>query len=267
MIDLHLHTARCRHAVGTVAEYVEAGRRAGVRTLAFTDHLPLPDGYPSGYAMPWTELPAYVADVREAARASADAGGPEVLCGIEADWIPESMTLVRGAVEEHDFDVVLGSVHMIDGWAFDDPDHIDGYAEWEIGSLWERYFSLLEAAAASGLYDVMAHPDLVKKFGFRPHFDASPWYEEAASVFAERGVAVEVNAAGLRKPVAEIYPSLEFLRACRRRGVPATTGSDAHRADEVGLGLGAAADLLREAGYSSVVVFRSRVAEEVALWQ
>lgn len=265
MIDLHLHTARCRHAEGTIAEYVDAGRRAGISTMCFTDHLPLPDGYPTGYAMSWPELPLYVSEVKAAAADALAAGGPEVLCGVEADWIPEAPTLVRGAVEEHDFDVVLGSVHMIDGWAFDDPDLIDGYAEWDVGALWERYFSMLEAAASSGLYDVMAHPDLVKKFGFRPRFDPSPWYEEAAAVFAERGVAVEVNAAGLRKPVGEIYPSLDFLKACRRRDVPAVTGSDAHRADEVGAGLGAAAELLKEAGYTSLVVFRNRVPEEVPL--
>jgi histidinol-phosphatase (PHP family) len=265
VIDLHLHTPRCGHACGTIEEYVAAARRAGVTTMCFTDHLPLPEGYPAGYAMSWPELPLYVDEVRAAAVSAAADGGPEVLCGVEADWTPDAHTLVTGAVEEHGFDVVLGSVHMIDGWAFDDPDEIAGYESLDIGELWDRYFTLLEAAAASGLYDVMAHPDLVKKFGFFPESDPAPWYEEAATVFAESGVAVEVNAAGLRKPVGEIYPSLGFLKACRSRGVPATTGSDAHRPDDVGSGLVAARILLEAAGYSSLVVFRARVPEEVAL--
>lgn len=266
MIDLHIHTSRCKHAAGTVGDYVHAARTAGVTTMCFTDHLALPQGYPSCYTMDADELPLYVADVRAAALASADAGGPEVLCGIEADWIPESGRQVAAAVAAHSFDVVLGSVHFIGEWAFDDPDLVARYAETDVDELWASYFEELEAAARSGLFDVMAHPDLIKKFAFFPTTDPRSLIEHAAEVLAGTGVAIEVNTAGLRKPVGELYPSAAFLDACRRRGVPATTGSDAHRAEEVGMDLGRAAAALREAGYDSVLVFRGRRPEEVALW-
>lgn len=265
MIDLHVHTARCGHAVGSMAEYVAAAKSAGVSCMAFCDHLPLPPGYPPGYAMPWVELPAYVAQVTALAEAAGEAGGPEILLGVEADWIPGQEPLVQGALEQHDFDMVLGSVHFIDDWAFDDPSLCEHYSEWAPDMLWERYFEDLVAAAATGLYDVMAHPDLVKKFDVRPLGDARPLFREAASVFAERGVAVEVNTAGLRKPCAEIYPSLDFLRECRLAGVAVTVGSDAHHPDEVGADWAAARDLLLTAGYSSVVVFRGREPDEVGL--
>ncbi len=265
MIDLHTHTSRCGHATGTPEEYVEAALAAGVATIAFCDHLPLPPGYPVGYSMPWVELPDYVRDIRDLADRSRATGGPEVLLGIEADWIHGHESLVSGALEEHPFDIVLGSVHFIDDWAFDDPDLRDGYRNWSTDGLWQRYFDDLAAAASSGLFDVMAHPDLIKKFNCVPSADPLPWYREAASVFAERGVAVEVNTGGLRKPCAEAYPSLEFLKACRERGVPATVGSDAHSPDEVGHEYGSARDLLMRAGYRSVVVFRQRVMAEVAL--
>jgi histidinol-phosphatase (PHP family) len=248
-----------------VDEYVEAARAGGLDTICFTDHMPLPDGYPGCYAMTWPEFPAYVAEVREAARVARDIGGLEVLCGVEVDWLPEQAPLVAGLAAAHDLDLVLGSVHFVEGWAFDDPDEIEHYAEWDVEALWERYFEQVAAAASSGLFDVMAHPDLVKKFGFIPEADPQPWYEETASVFASMGVAVEVNTAGLRKPVREIYPSLAFLQACKRRGVPATTGSDAHAPADVGAGLVAAREHLIAAGYDSVVVFRHRVPEEVAL--
>lgn len=265
MIDLHVHTARCGHAVGAAADYVTAAKTADVSCLAFTDHLPLPAGYAPGYAMPWVELPGYVAEVRELAEVSADAGGPEVLLGVEADWIPGQEALIRGALEQHLFDMVLGSVHFIDDWAFDDPSLRDRYAEWTPDLLWERYFEDLNAAAATGLYDVMAHPDLIKKFDVRPLMDPRDLFREAAAVFAENGVAVEVNTAGLRKPCAEIYPSLDFLRSCRAAGVPATVGSDAHRPDEVGADWSAARELLLAAGYSSVTVYRRRSPYEVPL--
>jgi histidinol-phosphatase (PHP family) len=265
MIDLHVHTARCGHAIGDAAEYAAAAASAGVSVLAFSDHLPLPPGYAAGYAMPWVQLPAYVDEVRALAEDSRSSGGPEILLAIEADWIAAHEELVRGAVDGHEFDMVLGSVHFIDDWAFDDPDLRERYTEWTPDLLWGRYFDDLGSAAASGLYDVMAHPDLVKKFDFRPRVDPRPLYREAAAVFAECGVAVEVNTGGLRKQCAEIYPSLEFLKECCIAGVSATVGSDAHRPDEVGAGWSAARELLLAAGYSNVVVYKRREPHEVPL--
>lgn len=265
MIDLHLHTSRCGHATGTVIDYVEAAREAGLRTICFTDHLPMPADYPQHYTMGPGEIGAYLEDVRVAAAYAAETGGPEVLCGVEADWLPGHVSFTRDMLTTLDLDMVLGSVHFLDDWAFDDPDLIDRYLSVETDALWERYFAEFAAAAGSGLFDVMAHPDLVKKFGSRPSIDPSPLYERTADAIAEGGCAVEVNTAGLRKPAAEIYPSLALLAACRRRGVPATIGSDAHDPREVGAGGASARALLLEAGYRSVVVFRHRRAEEVAL--
>lgn len=265
MIDLHVHTARCGHASGTLEEYIARARAAGVATMAFTDHLPMPEGYPQHYTMHADEVRAYVAEVRAEAVVAAVHGGPEVLCGIEADWLPDHVAWTKERLSELDLDVVLGSVHFIGGWAFDDPSLINRYSTWRIDELWARYFSDLADAARSGLFDVMAHPDLVKKFGYIPDVDPTSWYEEAASAIQEAGCAIEVSTAGLRKPVAQIYPSLEFLRICHRRGIPATTASDAHAPDEVGRGLDEARALLREAGYESLVVYRDRAPSEVAL--
>lgn len=265
MIDMHVHTARCGHATGSVRDYVRAASHVGVSTLCFCDHLPLPDGFPPGYAMLWPELPHYVAEVRAVADRSRASGGPEVLVGIEADWLPGHEMLVGGALRAHAFDVVVGSVHFIDGWAFDDPGCRDGYSEWTPDALWNRYFAEVAAAASSGLYDVMAHLDLVKKFDYWPEADAGPLYDETASVLSECGVAIEVNTAGLRKPCAELYPGMDLLRACHRMGVPATIGSDAHVPTDVGAGMHEAREALREAGYHSVLVWHKRVAEEVPL--
>lgn len=265
MIDSHVHNARCGHASGRVGEYVDAARAAGLSIVTFTDHLPMPAGYPQHYTMRHDELEDYIAEVRGQAALSAAQGGPEVLCGVEADWLPGHVEWTRDLLSGLELDVVLGSVHFIEDWAFDDPDLIERYGAWEIDALWDRYFSELASAARSGLFDVMAHPDLVKKFGFRPESDSEPWFENVAWALAQSGCAVEVSTGGLRKPVGEIYPALGLLKACRRRGVPATTGSDAHAPGEVGYAFDRARTLLREAGYDSLVVYRNRVAEEVAL--
>jgi histidinol-phosphatase (PHP family) len=246
-------------------EYVEAARAAGLSTICFTDHLPMPDPYPQHYSMRHDELAEYVDDVAVAAAASAETGGPEVLVGIEADWLPEGTASLDAATTNHPFDMVLGSVHFLGDWAFDDPDLTERYNAADIDALWDRYFAQVFDAARSGKIDVLAHPDLIKKFGYMPSIDPIYWYEETALALAEGGCAVEVNTAGLRKPVGEIYPSLEFLRACARRGVPATVGSDAHEASDLGRDFVPARELLVSAGYDSLVVFRGRVPYEVAL--
>ncbi|MBA4371059.1 MAG: histidinol-phosphatase [Coriobacteriaceae bacterium] len=263
MIDCHVHTSRCRHAEGQPADYVAAAAARGIEVLTFTDHLPLPEGFSAEYAMPRDELPAYIEEILEAGAARMD--GPEVLLGVEADWLPEHTAHVRELTAAYPFDVVMGSVHFIDDWAFDDPALVGRYDEWDADALWERYFAELERASASGLFDVMSHPDLVKKFRCAPAADPRALYEAAAHAMTHGDVAVEVSTAGLRKPCAEIYPARDFLAELRRADVPVTFGSDAHRPEDVGYGWAEARELLRETGYQSVVVFRSRLPEERGL--
>lgn len=270
MIDLHVHTWRCRHAEGDVAEYVAAAASAGIRVLAFTEHLPLApaliEAVPgaAGYAMPADELDLYIAEVLEVRTAAADLG-VEVLLGIEADLVPVAVDHAREILARYPFDVVLGSIHLIDDWAFDDPERTATYADWSIAELWERYFADLATAARTGCADVVAHVDLIKKFRHVPDAPLGGLYRSTAAAIAETGLAVEVNTAGLRKPCAELYPALEFLKELNRAGVPVTVGSDAHAPGEVGAGWREAREALEAAGYRSLVVFRQRQAEEVAL--
>jgi histidinol-phosphatase (PHP family) len=270
VIDLHVHSWRCRHAVGTIDEYVDAAAAAGVKVLAFTEHLPLAPVLMTAldnaecYAMPPDEIGEYVAEVAAAGVRGAEQG-VEVLLGIEADLVEGALEHARGMVACYPFDVVLGSVHTIGGWAFDDPDRTDGYASWRLEDLWHRYFDDVISAARAGIADVMAHADLIKKFCQVPDVSLHGFYSQAALAFAEAGVAVEINTAGLRKPCAEIYPAVPFLAELRKAGVGVTVGSDAHAPGEVGFGAREAHAALERAGYRSVLVFRKRIAEEVGI--
>ena len=265
MIDLHIHTARCKHATGAVVDYVRAARAAGVSIMAFTDHLPLPESFPGDYAMEPEELPDYIADVRRMQALAEEQGGPEILLGIEADWMTGRQAALAEELAAHPWDIVLGSVHFQGEWAFDDPALTDEYQHREIDEVWRRYYEDVAASAATGLFDVISHADLVKKFGYYPEGDLAPYYRPAIDAIREAGCAIECNASGLRKPVAEIYPSTEFLRMARAAGIRCTMGSDAHAPSEVASGLPEARDALLAAGYRSVLVFRNHVAEEVAL--
>ncbi|GAB4274600.1 MAG: histidinol-phosphatase [Coriobacteriia bacterium] len=258
MIDLHLHTRRCRHASGSLWEYVSSALDAGLAEVAFSDHLPLLHSDDHDYAMPMEELPQYVADVQEAAESAAQSGRVTVLLGIEADHARGREDETRRLLASYDFDVVLGSVHFIESWAFDDPRLKDGYDTWGVRDLYETYFSHVVDAARSGLFDVMAHLDLVKKFDVRLPEEPVGLYEGVAAELAGAGVAVEVNTAGWRKPCAEAYPSEALLRACRRAHVPATLGSDAHEPGHVGYRFEDARALLARCGYQEIVTFRRR---------
>lgn len=270
MIDCHVHTERCRHAGGCAVDYVRAAAARGIETLTFTEHLPLAPAIAErvegaeGYAMPAHELADYHAEVARAAVLGRELG-VEVLLGCEADLVPLGVDHARELIAAYPYDLVLGSVHFVGDWAFDDPDRTDGYADWDIRELWERYFADLAEAARTGLADAIAHPDLVKKFCFRPEGDLTGLYRDLAGALASAGVAVEVNSAGLRKPCAELYPGPELLRELSAAGVPATVGSDAHAPEEVGAGLTQAVIALKEAGYRSVVVFRGRQPVEVGI--
>lgn len=256
LIDCHIHTERSGHGSGTVQQMVGAAVFKGLSGIVMTEHLPLPDGIDPNHhlAPPLEELAAYADEVRGMA---ARAKGIDVVLGAEADWLPdrpEEASLLRRAAYDAGVTVLLGSVHFIGDWAFDDPHHLEEWDARDVDEVWTDYFSRWCEAAGSGFFDVMAHPDLVKKFGHRPSFDARELYAEAARAAAEAGVLIEVSTAGLRKPVGELYPGPQLLQAFRAAGVDATVGSDAHATEEVGWGLDQAYSALDAAGYKRVAL-------------
>ncbi len=257
--DYHWHTARCGHASGSMSEYVMEAQRQGLIEVGFADHIPmywLPEGRrDSGLAMAGEEFPFYVQRVLALRETTPVL---EIRLGVEADFIPGSEGDLKSILSAYPFDYVIGSVHYIDGWGYDNPDLMHEYEKRNLDELYALYFEQLCAAARSGLFDIIAHPDLIKKFGHRLAKQPLDLYRKAALAFAEAGVCVELNTAGLRMPAAEIYPAREFLAQCRKKGVPVTTGSDAHQPEQVGWGFKLALELLKDAGYSEVALFRER---------
>jgi histidinol-phosphatase (PHP family) len=235
---------------------VEAAKRAGLSAVVMTEHLPLPDDLDADrhLSLHPEELETYVREVREAA---STAGSAQVILGAEADWLPgrEAETAaVRARARDLGVEVLLGSVHFLRSWAFDDPNNLREWDFKDVDAVWREYFVDWCDAARSGLFDVMAHPDLVKKFGHWPTFDARELYEAAADAAASSGVLVEISTAGLRKPVGELYPGRALLAAFRRAGVDVTVGSDAHSPDEVGFGIDAAMAAATAAGYERIAL-------------
>jgi histidinol-phosphatase (PHP family) len=264
IVDYHMHLRNPReeiaHDTWSVEPFVDAARAAGVDEIGFTEH----GYYFTQLRTLWsvsyqTERCVYDLDTYVDAVVQARERGLPVKLGLEVDYVPGREDETRALLAPYPWDYLLGSVHWIDGLGVDgEPKLIDAVGA---DDAYGRYFEMLARAARSGLFDSLSHPDLVKIFGDRVAFD----YAEIADAIAESGIAVEVSTAGLRKPVGELYPHPGLLAACRERGVPVTTGSDAHMPSLVGRDFDRARELLTSAGYDTVTVFARREARQEPL--
>jgi len=183
--------------------------------------------------------------------------------GIEADFVPGREDRMANLLDGRDWDYVVGSVHMVMDEAVDMEGAYDIFRSRGRNpeKIWRRYFETLGEAARSGLFDVLAHPDLVKVWGPerpRPDGDLRRFYDLAMDGIAESDVAIEMSTAGLRKPVGEIYPAPPFLEMCLEAGRPVALSSDAHVPDQLGFRYEEAVDLLGRLGVSEIAVFEGR---------
>lgn len=250
--DYHTHLARCGHATGTAKDIVRAAQEAGLEAVGISDHLPLLPHPDPDLAMEPAELTDYVAEVL-----TLQASHPGfVLLGVEADYFPGRATDIAALLDSQPFDYVIGSVHYLDGWGFDNPANLAGFEGRDIDDIYRAYYETVGDAAETGLFTIIGHLDLVKKFGHRPVGDLSLALSRLMRRLSRARVLVEINTAGLRRPVKEIYPQLELLTRAREAGIGITFGSDAHHPSEVGGGFALAGRLARDAGYTSRAVLR-----------
>ena len=254
--DIHLHSKLCGHATGELEEYVEQGIALGLEAVGFSFHLPVEIPHEGKVNVTREELD-WLADEVARLRAGYEADVP-VLFGGEADYLPDSEAEVEELTEAYPFDYVIGSVHFIGDWAFDHPGHTDGFDAWDRRALYERYFGLVCDAARSGLFDIVGHIDLVKKFGHRLDGDWSDLAEQVCEAIVEGGLCVEINTAGFDKPVGEQYASAAIVRRLALHSIPLTFGSDAHAPGQVGRYFGRAVALARDAGHARYAWLRRR---------
>lgn len=255
-----MHTPLCGHAVGEPDAYVAQAKLVGLEEIGFSDHAPLVAYEDPRYTMSREQLPLYHNMMTAVQKAHPEL---RIRIGIEADYIPGREAQTKAIIDNYPYDFVIGSIHFINDWAFDDPDQKIKWKDKDIDTVYRDYYKLLRQSASSKLFDIMGHVDLVKKFGHRPLTDLTREVEETAAVFKKSGVVVEINTSGLRKPVKEIYPSLDLLKIYRKAGVPITFSSDSHDPGDVGRDYDKAAALAKEAGYKEYVSFKKRKIEKV----
>jgi histidinol phosphate phosphatase HisJ family len=255
-VDYHMHTTFSDGKADHLT-MLKAAEVVGLREIGFSDHL---TPFDTAWSIKRTHLHEMAAGVESVCHKSPSV---TVKLGAEVDFIPGKEAELCTLIDELPLDYVIGSVHFMDEWNFDT--RSDDYKDKDINDIYNRYFLLVQDAARSGLFDVMGHVDLIKKFGVYPTFPLHEIYEKTASIFKQSGVVVELNTSGLTKPCKEFYPSYPFLQELKRQKVPVTLGSDAHRPEAVGQYFDHAVALLKHIGYTHVVSFTRRRREKVAL--
>ncbi len=240
-------------------DYVQAALAKSLDEMGFSDHfimIYLPqEAVQDDYCMKEEELPLYVEGVRELQEKHSDI---LIKLGIEVDYYEGKEEEIRNLLRSIDFDYIYGSIHVVDNVTIDDDRFRYKLKKYTVDELYQKYFTILKKAIQSGLFDIMAHLDLPKKYGDRPTEPLDELLDEVIEALVKNNVCVELNTGGFRKPVKEQYPSIEILQKCYENDVQVTLGSDSHHPKEVGWELDRALNILRKVGYSQINGFEKR---------
>jgi histidinol-phosphatase (PHP family) len=289
MLDYHLHLwphgqRAVQATVDDLAAYCEQAAAQGVNEIALTEHLfrfdqadallggwwdssPATPELRQSMASYWKEHVSADLDAYVETCLAAKAAGLPVAVGMEVDYYPGRMASVASLLAGYPFDVLLGSVHWLGTWMFDNLASPAAILEWDrraVEDVWDDYTRSLEELAATGAVDVLAHPDLCKVTGRRPAVP-DEFYDRMAEAAASSGLAAEVSSAGWRKPVNEAYPAPPLLARFHAHGVPVTTASDAHGRADVAARSADLRALVTSAGYTSLQAYTGRRPRPVAL--
>jgi histidinol-phosphatase (PHP family) len=262
LTDYHVHhrpdtpgTSAEQYFTAENAErYRETAAERGIAELGVAEHI-----YRFTAALDVWQHPLWVEYAQDDIDAYCDfvRDRTDLKLGIEADFIPGREEKLRSVLEQRDWDYVVGSIHFLAEGALD----YDRFDVWNSARsadhVWKTYFTWLGELAASGMYDILAHPDLVKHWGKErpwPEKDLRFYYDLAMEQIAESGIAIEVSTAGLRKPVGEIYPDRAFLEMVVDAGNPIALSSDAHTPEHLGFEYEQALQLLDEVGVKEIAV-------------
>jgi histidinol-phosphatase (PHP family) len=243
-VDYHVHVAahgEFSYSQEWIDQYIERAHQMGIQEIGFSEH----DEF------------SHLVDINLFKHVQAEKRYDiNVRLGLEVDYIPGREEKIKQIVSQTEYDYTIGSVHFIEGWGFDHPDFRTGFSERDIDDVYAQYAALLLRMGQSACFDIVGHIDLVKIWGHRPcKHTALHYFDPVLKAIQKHGLAVEINSAGLRKEVAELYPAADIVARMFSYDIPITFGSDAHRPEQIGEGLEVAYQAARQAGYRYLVRF------------
>ena len=253
-IDLHNHTTRCNHAKGSMESYIKKAIELGIDIYGFSEHAPM--DFDTYYRLKFEEMDNYVTDVIKLKEKYKDK--IKILLGYEVDYLKGHMDK---RVLTSKVDYLIGSIHFLGEWGFDNPEFNKEYKNRDIDQIWQEYFDNIESMAKTGHFDIVGHLDLIKIFNFMPKKDVRLIAKNALKAIKESNMVIELNSAGLRKPTKEIYPSPLLLEMAYELNIPITFSSDAHAIGQIGFKYEKVVELAKKIGYKKAVTFEQREQE------
>jgi len=249
--DYHVHST-FSDGRSVPEDYIDSAISAGLDEIGFSEHLTLYRELEEWNMNP-ANLPAYVRYL-ESVRAVTN--HVKIRIGLEVDYFEDKENETGSLLDSLALDFIIGSVHYMGEKTVDyGPEFYTGK---NINDLFISYFDLVCKAAASGLFDIIGHCDLIRIFGYKPTFDMEPMYRKLARIMKKNDVAFEINTNGRNRPLADFYPDRRFLGIFHEENVAVCVNSDAHMPARVGQYFDEAYDLLRYTGFSEMAVFEKR---------
>lgn len=242
LVDYHVHAVGHNdreHTLENLIQYLETARERNLREIGFADH----DRYlPDLDFNLYSKLQELFPDIK-------------IRVGLEIDYFPDKISEIKKIRNSYDFDYCIGSVHYIGDWMFDAERNKAEFDNWDIDRLYEKYLSLVVAAAQTGFFPLIGHLDLLKIFGHRPRKSLEATFYPALQAIKKTGVVLELNTNGWYKPVGELYPSPELIQLMFECDIPITLSSDAHHPDQPGRDVDKALTIAKKAGYRKIATF------------
>ncbi len=256
LADYHIHTSFCNHANGTMKAYVKQAILMGLGEMGFADHNPLPSGFNNYYRMQHEDLAIYSTIIEDL---KAQFPQIQIRFGIELDYITNAIDYLKNLVEENNFDYIIGSVHYLNA----DSSHQTVYLnDWHGNKKTERfqiYFEAIEEAIGTGLFDIIGHFDLPRRFWGDLDNSSMVYAISALELIKKQDVCLEVNTSGFRtKNVEEPFPGCNILHYAKEMEIPITLGSDSHSPYNVGSCFNEALILLQKIGFKDINLFAQR---------
>jgi histidinol-phosphatase (PHP family) len=250
LIDLHNHTILCNHSNGSLEEFIKQAIKKDIGIYGFSDHAPM--NYDPKYRMNFEDMKRYENWINSLKEKYKDK--IKILTGYEVDFTP----FVDKKVLERKVDYLIGSIHFLDNWGFDNPEFLSQWQDRDVDDIYKEYFKLVEELANSRYFDIVGHLDLIKVFNFKPKTDIKIVAKRAIEAIADNKLVVEINSAGIRKKVNEPYPSISLLEMIKNSNIDITFGSDAHNPKQVGFYIKECYNIAKIMGFRKITYFENR---------
>lgn len=270
LYDTHMHTRFSGDSDAAPEDMIKTAREKGLTGLCFTDHLDIdyreePHLFDLDFEKYFREMPV----IKEKNESDDFHIGIGIEMGLQPYLAPKHHELLK----KYDFDFVIGSVHVINGY---DPYYENFYKNINVRDAYRTYFDqVLENIRAFDEYDTLGHLDYVVRYGLK--YFGSPAADCPFEVYRSQiekilrhlimhGKSLEVNTGAFRYGMSEPNPSYQILQFYYDLGGrDITLGADAHEPKDVGIAFDTVVPRLKKIGFEYFNVYMNRMPVKMQL--